>query len=641
MAKLHKDYDSDEELPDLSTIISLTRKTDQGQLPSSAAICGQAQRNISPTRANDKPFVGSRALAKQGPARVSYDEKQVRKQRPLKAAQVNTLHLPISSGPIQTTGTVQRDLDDSDLEEPVRPTPRRVAKKQIDYSAFTSALGIALDSDDGHPFDDLLDFIVRDSDIERDVKPLRSPGKDIRRSPKKFSFGSHTIRPSTNHASEPEVIDLTSPDKAGRGISQHESRARHDDALTDTQTNGNSSTEELPATLRFSPPRLRSPSKNQEGVRFVTPPGSPFKPRLQSPSKQHWIPPSPHRPSIDAFWSQDVINDWNDQYSHKKTPKTEHRRRLFPVKEDDESDFSPPSSPRKSGQKTPYTKGRDDAAKRKEFNLKKHDLATAFLQELDETVANGQVASMASSAGGIHIVWSKKLNSTAGRANWKRETLRSKSADGTVMTTSYRHHASIELAEKVIDDEDRLINVLAHEYCHLAVFMISGIKDNPHGKEFKQWAQKCTHAFSHRNISVTTKHTYTIAYKYIWTCTNLSCGVEFKRHSKSIDPARHTCGSCKSKLVQVLPVPRGKPLQMSEYQMYVREHYGRVRSENVGAGQGEIMRLVGRGFKEMKAKAEVRGQEVGDELERVEVEDDEKGGSGDVARKLDFLSLKA
>ena len=35
--------------------------------------------------------------------------------------------------------------------------------------------------------------------------------------------------------------------------------------------------------------------------------------------------------------------------------------------------------------------------------------------------------------------------------------------------------------------QERLLNVVAHEYCHLANFMISGIKDNPHGKEFKAW----------------------------------------------------------------------------------------------------------------------------------------------------------
>ena len=112
---------------------------------------------------------------------------------------------------------------------------------------------------------------------------------------------------------------------------------------------------------------------------------------------------------------------------------------------------------------------------------------------------------MADSTGGIRIIWSKKLSSTAGRANWRREISRSKNADGFVSNTFHRHYASIELAEKVIDDEgqlspnqitsrdkltsllDRLINVIAHEYCHLANFMINGVKDNPHGKDFKEW----------------------------------------------------------------------------------------------------------------------------------------------------------
>ena len=34
---------------------------------------------------------------------------------------------------------------------------------------------------------------------------------------------------------------------------------------------------------------------------------------------------------------------------------------------------------------------------------------------------------------------------------------------------------------------DRLINVIAHEYCHLANFMISGVKNCPHGREFREW----------------------------------------------------------------------------------------------------------------------------------------------------------
>lgn len=239
---------------------------------------------------------------------------------------------------------------------------------------------------------------------------------------------------------------------------------------------------------------------------------------------------------------------------------------------------------------------------------------------------------MAESTGGIRIIWSKKLSSTAGRANWRREAVRSKSGDGTVCTTTHRHHASIELAEKVIDDEDRLINVIAHEYCHLANFMISGVKDNPHGKGFKDWARKCTKAFSHRNVNVTTKHAYEIAYKYMWACTSPTCGLEYKRHSKSIDPARHSCGSCKNRLIQVQPVPRKGQAEgkKSEYQDFVKEEQARVRLENPGARFGEIMAILGREFRESKKAVGVREADAKGEAD---------DGLDSVARKLDFLTL--
>ena len=89
---------------------------------------------------------------------------------------------------------------------------------------------------------------------------------------------------------------------------------------------------------------------------------------------------------------------------------------------------------------------------KKEFNQNKHDIASRLLLELDEKVTSGCIGEMTASAGGVKLVWSKKLNSTAGRANWKRETIRQRTSEG-VLSTTYGHHASIELAEKVIDDE--------------------------------------------------------------------------------------------------------------------------------------------------------------------------------------------
>lgn len=51
------------------------------------------------------------------------------------------------------------------------------------------------------------------------------------------------------------------------------------------------------------------------------------------------------------------------------------------------------------------------------------------------------------------------------------ETFRSKNPDGTTVIVKEEHHAFIELAEKVIESEDRLLNTLAHKFCHLANFM--------------------------------------------------------------------------------------------------------------------------------------------------------------------------
>ncbi|KAJ9148569.1 hypothetical protein NKR23_g4757 [Pleurostoma richardsiae] len=147
---------------------------------------------------------------------------------------------------------------------------------------------------------------------------------------------------------------------------------------------------------------------------------------------------------------------------------------------------------------------------RRAFDRSKHVLAADFLRELDQTLTGGKIEELTRSTGGVKIEWSKKLNTTAGRANWKREAVRAKEGDCDGDLVKHRHHAAIELAEKVIDDEGRLLNVIAHEFCHLTNFMISGVTQNPHGKEFSAWARKCSILFGHRGIKVTTKHTYDI-----------------------------------------------------------------------------------------------------------------------------------
>ncbi|KAK5011994.1 hypothetical protein LTR39_004368, partial [Cryomyces antarcticus] len=156
------------------------------------------------------------------------------------------------------------------------------------------------------------------------------------------------------------------------------------------------------AILRFSPPlpSQRSPRKVAPDARPVTPPpASPSKSRLTSPSKKKQrIPTPPHRPSLDAFWSAEVINDWNDQYSPRKILQSPRKPRV-PLKDgnDDAAFPSPSASPRKS---SPAKKDRNAMEAKKQFELQKHQLASSFLNELDQVITNGAIAALAASTGG-------------------------------------------------------------------------------------------------------------------------------------------------------------------------------------------------------------------------------------------------
>ena len=360
-----------------------------------------------------------------------------------------------------------------------------------------------------------------------------------------------------------------------------------------------------PATPPRSPSKLKSPSK------------------LLSPSKRQAVPRSPHRQSMDDFWDHNVINEWVDEFSPKKAPATSPRKgglarfQIWSDSEEDDEDQedstplptpfsspkksrggsqSPVKSPEKEEKKRLLEEKRAALAKKKDFDSRKEQLAIDLLNELDVKIAGSQLAKLASSTGGVRIVWSKTLRSTAGRANWKRTVTKSsgspvKGGDVAGPGVKVQHFASIELAEKIIDCEDRLVNTVAHEFCHLTNFMISNVRDQPHGASFKQWAEKVTAHLRGsdveiwRKVEVTTKHSYVINHKYLWVCVgreqtpamnflNINdedgCGAEYGRHSKSIDTEKHRCGKCKGKLVQVRPKPRASPIKKSRI-LFTRE----------------------------------------------------------------------
>lgn len=351
------------------------------------------------------------------------------------------------------------------------------------------------------------------------------------------------------------------------------------------------------------------------------------------------------------FWDQEAVNEWNDKFSPRKIKAPNFYKRHFDIFSDTEgeddddkqtfgsrdndcviTDVSIPghlgtpepdaigdklplhtspiknnASPGKKQAKASASTKKALATKKREFDERKHTLATNFFNDLDTMVTGGEILKLAKSAGGVNIVWNNKLTTTAGRATWKKELITrnrdsteqflidsssanlcspntssshaSSSASSSTTSSlptdeplissskysvhrSIKHNATIELAEKIIDCEGRLLNTLAHEYCHLANFMVSGVLDQPHGASFKQWAKKCKTALDAHpeysgKVEISTKHSYLINYKYMWCCT--TCGQEYGRHSRSIDPVKVRCGKCyDGKLLQVKPKPRGK-----------------------------------------------------------------------------------
>ncbi|KAI0757413.1 SprT-like family-domain-containing protein [Daedaleopsis nitida] len=149
--------------------------------------------------------------------------------------------------------------------------------------------------------------------------------------------------------------------------------------------------------------------------------------------------------------------------------------------------------------------------------------AQAFFAELNAAVFKGGIPAETA------LEWNKRLLTTAGRAHWKR------TSEGVNIT-------SIQLAEKILDSDERIRNTLSHEMCHLACWIINDAPDENHGALFKSWAQKVMR--KRPEVEVTTRHSYEIKCKYEWKCAK--CAKVYGRHSKSINPEEHVCGVCKT-----------------------------------------------------------------------------------------------
>ena len=191
----------------------------------------------------------------------------------------------------------------------------------------------------------------------------------------------------------------------------------------------------------------------------------------------------------------------------------------------------------------------------------------------------------------MKIEWSTRLRKTAGLTYMKSSK-----------NKSIPSSARIELATKVLTDEQRLRATLLHEMCHAAAWIINGVCKPPHGPQFKHYGAKASRMFP--ELKVSTCHNYKIAYKYIYRCINYrsgKCAWEMGRHSRSVDLLKQVCGRCRGHILEPLVVNQHgvpeKAKKLTQYQIFSQKQFkimvtdGSGRGLSFGEKNKEIARL--------------------------------------------------
>ena len=125
--------------------------------------------------------------------------------------------------------------------------------------------------------------------------------------------------------------------------------------------------------------------------------------------------------------------------------------------------------------------------------------------------------------------------------------------------------------------------------CHVAAWTLDAQAKPPHGPRFQAWAARAARALP-GVPTVRTCHSYRVHAPHTWRCAGggappssnssfgaaaaspddadgsargagAGCGQVYRRHSRSIDVARHACGVCRGRLVYEGKLgPDGRPL---------------------------------------------------------------------------------
>ncbi|KAL7422332.1 hypothetical protein Q5752_002978 [Cryptotrichosporon argae] len=246
---------------------------------------------------------------------------------------------------------------------------------------------------------------------------------------------------------------------------------------------------------------------------------------------------------------------------------------------DTDADSPAPTRPcARPARRQPSPASAKTAKTRKAWEADRARIANALFAELDEKVFERKLGKLGA---GAHIEWSKRLLTTAGTATRSR----TRGPEGEVV-----ERVKITLSDKVCTDQEAILSTVAHEMCHLAAWMISNERSNPHGKVFKSWGRKVMRV--RKDIEVTTRHNYEIEYKYQWKCTDERCGKIYSRHSKSIDVTRQACGACRGRLAALFAT------KTSAFQTYLKTCMKDAKAALPGQPHGDVMRALSKRWAE-------------------------------------------
>ncbi|KAL1459903.1 hypothetical protein WDU94_011850 [Cyamophila willieti] len=222
------------------------------------------------------------------------------------------------------------------------------------------------------------------------------------------------------------------------------------------------------------------------------------------------------------------------------------------------------------------------------FKSKKEELARRLFHLYNKEVFGDRLPS------DMPLEWNGRMRTTSGFCYNKRI----RSLDPTKPDV---RSARIALSKKILDTPDRLRDTLVHELCHAASWLIDGMRDG-HGPNWKKWTIYAMQRFPELP-PIKRCHDYKIDTKYVYRCSQ--CDYEFGRHSKSLNIERKVCGYCHGKFILLTNSRQGQTEQTTkrpptQFALFVKENYARVKQENVGVKHGDVMKLLSQKFAQTK-----------------------------------------